>query len=154
VWGRPADARRLSRRPTLERGSALVEAALVIPVLMVLVFGLVGVSKLEQAVGAVSDVAREAARSAALADSASQAVSNGQARAQQVADGYGLNDGSLKVAIDAGSFDRGGTVTAQASYDVDLSHLPIPGWGKFTITRQHQERIDLYRSRWRATPVP
>jgi hypothetical protein len=121
---------------------------------MVLVFGVVGVTKLEQTVMAVSAVSREAARSAALADNAGQAVSNGQARGQQVADGYGLSNGSLKLVIDPGGFERGGTVNAQASYDVDLSHLPIPGWGKFTISRQHVERVDLYRSRWSATPTP
>jgi hypothetical protein len=37
---------------------------------------------------------------------------------------------------------------------VDLSYLPIPGWGTFTISRQHAERIDMYRSRWSATPTP
>ena len=152
MWGRAANL--ALSRGDLELGAALVEAALLIPVLMVLVFGVVGVTKLEQTVMAVSAVSREAARSAALADSASQAVSNGEARGQQVADGYGLGNGSLKLSVDAGSFDRGGTVNAQASYDVDLSHLPIPGWGKFTISRQHAERIDLYRSRWSATPTP
>jgi Flp pilus assembly protein TadG len=152
VWGRAASL--ALTRGNLERGAALVEAALLIPVLLVLVFGVVGVSKLTQTVMAVSAVSREAARSAALADSAAQAASNGQARGQQVADGYGLNNGSLKLAIDAGGFDRGGTVNAQASYDVDLSHLPIPGWGKFTITRHHMERIDMYHSRWSATPTP
>jgi hypothetical protein len=121
---------------------------------MMLVYGLVGVSKLEQAVMAVSAVSREAARSAALADNASQAATNGQARGQQVADGYGLSNGSLQLVVDAGNFDRGGTVTAQASYKVDLSHLPVPGWGTFTISREHAERIDMYRSRWTAVPTP
>lgn len=137
-----------------ERGAAAVEAALMIPVLLVLVFGVVGASRLTLAVMAVSGVAREAARSAALADNASQATDNGQARGQQVAAGYQLNNGSLKIVVDPGTFDRGGTVNVQASYQVDLTGLPIPGWGKFTITRQHTERIDLYRSRWTATPVP
>ena len=148
-------ARAHSRRlPWLERASVAVEAALMIPVLLTLVYGVVGASRLTLAVMAVSGVAREAARSAALADSASQAVDNGEARGQQVAAGYQLSNGSLKIVVDPGTFDRGGTVNVQASYDVDLSGLPIPGWSKFTITRQHAERIDLYRSRWSATPVP
>ena len=154
MWGRAASLSLGLRRSGLERASALVEAAVLMPVLMVMVYGLVGVSKLEQAVTAVSAVSREAARSAALADNASQAAANGQARGQQVADGYGLNNGSLDLVVDAGSFDRGGTVTAQASYKVDLSHLPIPGWGTFTISRQHAERIDMYRSRWTVVPTP
>ncbi len=154
MWARAASLPLGLRRSGLERASALVEAALLIPVLMMLVYGLVGVSKLEQAVMAVSAVSREAARSAALADNASQAATNGQARGQQVADGYGLSNGSLQLVVDAGNFDRGGTVTAQASYKVDLSHLPVPGWGTFTISREHAERIDMYRSRWTAVPTP
>jgi hypothetical protein len=154
VWGRAGSPHVRLRPSGLERASALVEATLVIPVLLVLVFGVIGVSKLEQTVMAVTAISREAARSAALADNANQAVSDGEARGQQVADGYGLSNGSLKLVVDAGSFDRGGTVTAQASYKVDLSYLPIPGWGTFTISRQHAERIDMYRSRWTATPVP
>ncbi|HEU0169432.1 MAG TPA: TadE family protein, partial [Chloroflexota bacterium] len=123
MWGRAASLHVRFRLDRIERASALVEAALVIPLLMVLVYGVIGVSKLEQTVMAVSDVSREAARSAALADNAGQAASDGQARGQQVAGGYGLSNGSLKLVVDAGSFDRGGTITAQASYKVDLSYL-------------------------------
>src|SRR5207249_11812615 len=56
---------RPSRR---SRGQALVETALVIPMLLLLALGVVGVGRVVQAQLAVSAAAREAARAGALAD--------------------------------------------------------------------------------------
>ncbi|HVA23494.1 MAG TPA: hypothetical protein VMW62_03800, partial [Chloroflexota bacterium] len=98
----------------------------------------------------VSAVAHEAARSAALANSAAEASRQGLARAQQVAAGYKLTNGSLRVQVDPGSFDRGGEVQASAQYDVGLQDLPLLHWTHIEVIARDQERIDLYRSRWQA----
>jgi len=133
-----------------QRAAALIETALVLPVVLLLVVGVIGVDRLIQARIGVSAVAHEAARSAALANSAAEASQQGLARAQQVAAGYKLINGSLKVQVDPGSFDRGGEVQASAQYDVALQDLPLLHWTHVEVMAQDKERIDLYRSRWQA----
>ena len=138
--------KRLARRR--QRGAALIETALVLPVVLLLVFGVIGLGRITQARIGVSGVAREAARAAALANSGSEASSQGMARAQEVAAGYRLTDGSLKVTVDPGTFDRGGQVQASAEYDVQLKDLPLMQWTTVHVSAHAAERVDLYRSRW------
>jgi len=128
----------------------MVEAALVMPVFLLLVFGMLGASRVISAQMAVSAVSREAARAGALAGSASAATSAGVARGQEVASGYGLDNGSLTLSVDPGSFQRGGTVTSEARYRVELTDLPLLHWTQITVSQRHGEPIDLYRSRWPA----
>lgn len=139
---------RRPRRGDLERGSALVETAIVIPVLLVLAFGVVGIGRLIQADLGVIAVAREAARSAALANNASDASNRGLARGQDVASGYQLSNGSLQLAVDPGSFQRGGQVTAEATYQVSFGDLPLLQWAQVELSSRQVESIDPYRSRW------
>ena len=139
---------RWPRRAMLERGSALVETAIVMPVLLVLVFGLVGIGRVIQADLGVIAVAREAARSAAQANNASEAASRGLQRGKDVAGGYQLANGSLQLTVDPGSFQRGGQVTAEASYEVGLNDLPLMQWTSVKLDSRHVEQIDPYRSRW------
>ena len=137
-----------------QRGAALIETAIVLPVLLTLVFGIVGVGRIVQARIGVSGVAREAARAAALADTASQASSQGLARAQEVASGYRLTNGTLQVVVDPGAFQRGGQVRSDAQYEVALDDLPLLHWVKVKVEAHDIERIDLYRSRWSVEPQP
>lgn len=137
-----------------QRGNALVETALVLPLLLLPAFGVVGVGRVVQAQMAVEAVAREAARAAALADSPAEAARNGVARGQEVAVGYRLANGSLQLTVDPGSLARGGQVRAAASYDVALDDLPLMGWARVRVASDHLERVDLYRSRWSAEGRP
>ncbi len=137
-----------------ERGQALVEVALVIPILLLLAFGVVAVGRVTDAQMGVSAVAREAARAAALANDPGAAASQGMTRGQEVAAGYHLGDGSLQLAVNAGNFTRGGTVQASARYTVSLGDLPLLGWAHITVGSTHLERIDLYRSFWPAGATP
>lgn len=137
-----------------ERGQALVETALVIPVLLLLAFGVVAVGRLTQAQMAVSAVAREAARAAALASTQAEALADGTARGHEVAAGYGLGNGSFRLSVEPGDFARGGQVRAAAHYVVALDDLPLLGWTRFTLQSHQVERIDLYRSRWFARGEP
>ena len=137
-----------------ERGQALVETALVIPILLLLAFGVVAVGRVTEAQMGVVAVAREAAREAALANSAPQAAGQGVTRGQQVAAGYGLSNGSLQLTVDAGGFSRGGTVSASAHYTVSLADLPLLGLARVTAGSTHLERVDLYRSFWQSAGAP
>lgn len=129
---------------------ALIEAALVIPVLLLLAFGVVAVGRVAEAKMGVSAVARESARAGALANDPADAVAQGMARGRAVAAGYRLSNGSLQIAIDAGGFSRGDRVRADVSYQVSLTDVPLLGTAGITVSSVHVERVDLYRSRWPA----
>ncbi len=131
-----------------ERGQALVETALVLPMLLFLALGLVGVGRVTQAQMGVSAVAREAARVATLASNPNEALARAAQRGQEVGLDYGLTNGSLQFSVDAGSFARGGQVQAQARYVVSLADLPLLGGLRVPVESHHAERIDLYQSRW------
>jgi len=137
-----------------QSGQALVELALVIPILLLLAFGVVAAGRVTQAQMGVSAVAREAARAAALASDSSQAAVDGMARGREVATGYSLGNGSLQLAVNAGGFSRGGTVQVSAHYTVSLADLPLLGWAHITVGSTQLERVDLYRSFWQTGGTP
>ncbi|MCZ7576316.1 MAG: pilus assembly protein [Dehalococcoidia bacterium] len=130
-----------------DSGQALVEAALAIPVLLVLVFGVVAVGRVTEAKIAVQAAARESARALAVAPSEGEGIADALAIGEAVAAGYGLDGGRLIVEVDSGGFGRGGTVTSDVSYSVSLSDLPLLGFFEVNVSASHAERIDLYRSR-------
>lgn len=130
-----------------ESGQALVEAALAIPVLLILVFGVVAVGRVTEAKIAVQAAARESGRALAVASSEEQGVADALATGDAVASGYGLDASRLFIEVDSGGFARGGTVTSQVSYSVSLSDLPLLGFINVDVSASHAERIDLYRSR-------
>lgn len=132
----------------VRRGQALVETALVLPIFLILAFGVIGIGRVTQARMEVDAVAREAARAAALASDPANALSQGTARGQSVATDYGLTNGTLQLSIDVGQFERGGEVHASADYTVSFNDLPLLSWARVTVTSVHVERLDLYRSRW------
>lgn len=145
---------RPSGRHSAQRGQSLVEAALVLPLLLLLTFGVLGVGRVLQAQMGVTAVAREAARVGALSTSPGQAAALASAQGQAVAQGYQLTNGSLQLTVDPGSLARGGRVRAEARYTVWLQDLPLPGWLHVSVHSAHIERVDLYRSRPPAAGAP
>ncbi|MDP9350302.1 MAG: pilus assembly protein [Chloroflexota bacterium] len=133
------------RRP--REGQALLETVLALPVLLVLVFGVVGAGRLTEARMDVSAVAREAARAGALAQSMEEVAVRGERRGYEVAQGYGLDEGSLRLRVTRGGPTPGGYVTAEASYRVSLADLPLLAWGEVELKGSHREPVDQYRSR-------
>ncbi|PWB43468.1 MAG: pilus assembly protein TadE [Dehalococcoidia bacterium] len=130
-----------------ESGQALVEAALAIPVLLLLVFGVVAVGRVTEGKVAVQAAARESARALAVAPSEEQGVIDALAAAEAVAAGYGLDGGQLTIKVDSGGFARGATVTSEVRYSVSLSDLPLLGFLDVDVSASHSERTDIYRSR-------
>lgn len=135
-----------------ESGSALIEAALVIPAVLVIAFGVVMTGRVVQAQIGVQAVAREAGRTLAAAPSSSEGLEDARSRGLAVAGGHGLAPEQLGLVLDAGAFERGGTVRAQASYRVGLGDLPLLGRVEVVVSSSHQERVELYRSRTAAVP--
>ncbi len=132
-----------------ERGTATLELTVVALGLLVFAAGLIGIGRLTDTRTALAGVAREAARAAADAPTASQAVRLGQAEARQTASGYGLDPARLQVSVDPQGFARGGTLLVTTSYRVRLGDLPTLGLlpGQVTLTARQLEPIDLFRSR-------
>lgn len=130
------------------RGQALIETALVLPLLLVLAFGVIGAGRVTQARMGVDAAAQEVVRSAALAPDAGSALDQGLARGQAVAQGYGLTNGTLQLGLNLGTFEPGGQIEATASYTVSFDDLPLLSWARLPLSSTHVERLDLYRSRW------
>lgn len=137
--------RKSLRRP--REGQALLETALVLPALLVLVFGVVGAGRLTEAKMEVSAVAREAARAGVLAQSPGEIVGRGERRGYEVARGYGLDEDALRLRVIADHPAPGGYVTAEASYRASLADLPLLAWGEVELKGSHREPVDPYRSR-------
>jgi hypothetical protein len=123
----------------------LVETALVIPMLLVMVLGVVGLGTLTHAQMAVSAVAREAARTGAMADTARDAHDQGVQRGYEVGAGYHLSRPPLDVQVDNTHFQRCGSVSARATYTYDFKNAPLLSWAHFKLQSNHTEPIDGYR---------
>jgi TadE-like protein len=129
------------------RAQALVETAMVVPLLVLLALGTVGVGRIVHARMGLSAAAREAARAATLAPlgASDKAERAGKERGEQVARGYGLR--SAVISVDATPFERGSMVEATASYVVNERDLPLLGWQTIKLETSHLEQVDRYRSR-------
>ncbi|MCY4640867.1 MAG: pilus assembly protein [Chloroflexi bacterium] len=144
--------RALLRPAAGESGGVLVEAALVIPLVLAVAFGVVMAGRIAHAQVGVGAVAREAGRTLAQAPSAHAGLAGARERALAVADGHGLEAAELELVLEAGAFRRGGTVRARASYRVALGDLPLYGLIEVTVRSTHRERVELYRGRATALP--
>lgn len=130
-----------------ESGQAMVEAAIAVPVLLLLVFGVVAIGRITDAKVAVQAAAREASRTLAVAPSEEQGLRDALDAGQAAALGYGLAEERLTIGIDANGFVRGGEVTADVSYSVPLSDLLLLSFFEVEVSSRHTEQVELYRSR-------
>jgi len=135
-----------------DSGQAFVEAALVIPVLLLLAFGVVMAGRVSHAKIAVQAAAREASRTLATASSEQAGLADAFATARSVAQGYDLSQDRLTVDVESNGFQRGGTASAEVTYQVPLADLPLLNRLEVTVSSSHSERIDLYRSREAVAP--
>lgn len=113
-------ARRLHERAARqERGAQAVEFALVIPLILVLVLGVLEFGRLLNIHISVSGAAREGARVMAIHDDAGAAEDAAKAAAPA------LDDTQLSVSV--GPCDPGQAVTVTVSYPLDLTLLFLNG---------------------------
>ncbi len=135
-----------------ERGQALVETALAVPVVLAIALGVVLAGQVVHASVAVQAAAREAGRSLAVAPSRDEGLAAAEANARAVADGHGLDGARLTLALDPGAFARGGTARAHVAYAVELGALPLFGTVSVTVSADAEQRIEQYRSRSGVVP--
>ena len=128
-----------------ESGNAVVELAVLAPILGVLLAGLGAVAIVVQAQLGLVAVAEEAALAATYAADAGEAVSLGQLRGQQVGHGYALGNGSLVITMDASSFEPGGVVRATARYQFSASQVPLLGLAQLNLEQRHAEPVPRHR---------
>jgi hypothetical protein len=141
-------ARRLAAVPIAQSAQAMVEAALVLPLVLGLLFGTIALSRVVQAQTAVVAVAHEVARAGALASNPVDAADRMRRRVDLVAPGFGLDPHAVVLESDVSMFARdGGRVVATVRYTVVLGDLPIAGWIPAPAVRaEHVEWLDPFRS--------
>jgi Flp pilus assembly protein TadG len=139
----------MNRRALLRErqpAQSMVAVAIMLPVVLVLLQGLVGLAVVVQAELGLVSVAQEAAHAAALAPSPTEAVDQGEQRGQEVASGFALHAGELHVTVDASQFGPGGRVQATAQYQINPMGLPILQWVSVPLERRQVEPVARYRS--------
>ena len=130
-----------------ERAQGLVELAIILPGVMLALMILVGLGVVLRADGGVAGVAVEAARSAALAADAAAAKKAATDEATVVGAGYGLSNGSLKLAtVDTSNFRRGGEVRVVVTYVLPLGQIPMVGWQALTLQHEAFAPVDPNRT--------
>lgn len=130
-----------------QHAQGLVELAIVMPGVMLALMILLGLGLVLRADGGVAGVASEAARAAAFASDPGRATSAARNQAMSVGEGYGLTNGSLKVAtLDTSNFRRGGEVRVVVSYVLQVGRLPLVGWQAITLQHEAFAPIDPNRT--------
>ncbi|MGD9793840.1 MAG: TadE/TadG family type IV pilus assembly protein, partial [Acidimicrobiia bacterium] len=113
----------MSRERTGDRGAATTELVLLTPVLILVLLFVVALGRVASARQDVDAAARDAARAAANARSATAARTDGAAAAQATLSDGGITCRSLSIDIATDNFRAGGVVTANVSCTVDLDDL-------------------------------
>lgn len=141
--------RRLGDR---ERGSATLEAVVVVPAFLLLAAVVIAGGRVALAHQAVESAATEAARTASIERTAGVAANKARAAAHSSLVQQDLNCASLNVLVDTGGFGTAvgtaGWVEATVSCRVTLGDLGLPGLpGSMLIEESMRSPIDTYRER-------
>jgi Flp pilus assembly protein TadG len=112
------------RRRTGSRGASAVEFALILPILILLLFGIIEFGRGYNARNTITHAAREGARAAAVDDGS-------LATATAAVVGAAPNLSGLTVTVSA--CDPGEPFTVTVAYDLDYE-IPLFGGGTFSFT--------------------
>lgn len=148
-----------------ERGQALAEFALILPILALLIFASLTLGLVIMADFNLRSAAREAARVGAEVGTQrspySKATQWAEAKAKAVLEDRGLDTGPGYLSIDFSdndiSYPRDGIFCIELTYDyplplIDFSSLPLPlglgTGGFFTLQAKGCNYIQKHKSRW------
>ncbi|MCG8971421.1 TadE/TadG family type IV pilus assembly protein [Streptomyces sp. CL12-4] len=144
--------RRLGGTRGGDEGSVAIEAAIVIPPLIMFVCLAIAGGRLVTSGAKIDAAAEDAAREASIHRTAASAQSAAQAAAAESLDDQGIACASSSVAIDTSGLSvpvgQVGTVTVTVKCTVNLSDLLLPGVpGSKNLTSTATSVVDAYRSR-------
>ncbi|HEX6350156.1 MAG TPA: TadE/TadG family type IV pilus assembly protein [Candidatus Dormibacteraeota bacterium] len=129
-----------------QRGQALAEVALCLPIVLTLALGSVAVARVADARGGLDAATAAAVEAAARAADPNTAANTAQAVFTASVGAYGL--GGPRLALELGSFARGSQVTAAGSATVAIGFAPLPGLAQsLTLTSHASARVEPWRSR-------
>ena len=129
-----------------QRGQALAEVALCLPVVLALALGTVAVARVADARGGLDAATAAAAQAAARAPDSGTALVEARSLFNASVAAYGLSAPSL--ALDLGGFVRGAEVSASSTARVAIGFAPLPGLpATVTLTARASARIEPWRSR-------
>ena len=135
-----------------DRGSAAIEAVVGVPAFLLFIAMIIAAGRFAIAQQAIDAAAVDAARSASIARTQSQARSSASSTANASLANQGLQCTSKTVAVDVSGFaspaGTPATVAATISCTVNLADVAIPGLpGNRTITSTMTSPLDTYRER-------
>ncbi|MFM9705584.1 TadE/TadG family type IV pilus assembly protein [Streptomyces galilaeus] len=141
-----------ARRLRGDKGSAAIEAAIILPLLIMFLSLAIAGGRLVTSGSKIDAAAEDAAREASIHRTASSAQSAAQAAAAESLDDQGITCTSTTVSINTGGLSvpvgQIGTVTATVTCTVPLSDLLLPGIpGARTLTSTATSVVDQYRQR-------
>lgn len=134
-----------------ERGSASLEAAIVVPAFILFVGLLIYAGRTSVAHQGVEAVAYDAARSASIARTPTEAQERAAMAVEYALDAQGLRCASHNLDLDTSGLDKPagqpGTVTVTVSCTIDLDDLAVPGIpGQYTVSATMAAVVDAYRA--------
>lgn len=143
---------RWARRGRSDEGSAAIEAAIVLPSLIMFLCLAIAGGRLVTSGSKIDAAAEDAAREASIHRTASAAQGAAQAAAAESLNDQGIKCASTGVTIDTGGLSvpvgQVGTVTVTVNCTVNLSDLLLPGVpGARTLTSTAVSVVDQYRQR-------
>ncbi|NUS15637.1 MAG: pilus assembly protein [Streptomyces sp.] len=135
-----------------DRGSEAIQAAIVVPLLVVFLSMAIAAGRLVVSGGKIDAAAEDAARAASIERTYAAAKAAAQAAAAQSLDDQGIKCASEDVTVDAGGLNaplgQVGYVRVTVRCTVDLSDLLLPGVpGSKTLTSHFTSVVDAHRSR-------
>lgn len=135
-----------------DRGSATLEAVIILPTFMLFVALIITAGRIQMARQSVDAAAVEAARAASISRTAGEAQSRASASGNQALTNQGLRCTSTSVSIDTSGYSvpvgTPASVSATIVCVLDVSDVAIPGLpGAITITRSASSPLDTYRGR-------
>ncbi|WP_052842497.1 TadE family protein [Streptomyces sp. DSM 41013] len=144
--------RRLSGTRASDEGSVAIEAAIVVPPLIMFVCLALAGGRLVTSGAKIDAAAQDAAREASIHRTAASAQAAAQAAAAESLHDQGITCASSSVAIDTSGLGvpvgQVGTVTVTVKCTVDLSDLLLPGVpGSKTLRSTATSVVDQYRAR-------
>lgn len=138
------------RRLGDEGGSASVEAAVGVPAFALLVGLIIFGGRTAMTHSAVEAAAADAARSASIARTSTEAISDAQTAAKASLASQGIHCLSVNVTVDTSAFNQPvgnpGSVAASVRCLLDLSNLSVPGVpGSRLVTATMSSPLDTWR---------